>query len=102
MMIGNRFVGKIDKEKNVFITHRGEKEHGFRLFSGLGFNKELIQRINDEIREIWVFYHKADGETVLLKTTPKTVIKKGREWKNTIGDVRDNQLILRLDKFRWC
>jgi hypothetical protein len=97
ILLGNRNVGYIDTEKNVFITHRTEDIHKFRLFEGIGFNKDLIERLN--VKEIWVFFHKDTGETILLKTTPQKVLEQGVEWSNK-KDLKDKQLILTLDNFK--
>lgn len=90
-------MGHIDTIKNIFITHREEDIHFFRNFEGLGFNKNLIERLNGKIKGIWVFYHK-NKETVLLKTTTKIVLDQGIEWRNT-SDLKDVQLILPICDF---
>ena len=61
------------------------------MFEGIGFNKNFIEKLQDRIKEIWVFYHAT--ETILLKTTPKIVLEKGIEWQNK-KDIKDQQIIL--------
>lgn len=97
-MLGNRFVGTINKDKEAFITHRDEKTHMFRMWEGIGWNKGLIKELNNKIKELWVFYHKTNGETILLKTKPEIILNKGIEWKNK-KDIKDIQLILPLNEF---
>ena len=91
-------MGYIDLEKNIFITHREESIHKFKAWNGLGFNKKLIERLNGKISAIWIFYHMENGETILLKTTTKTVLEQGMGWQNT-SDLKDVQLILPLSDF---
>ena len=99
MMIKKRFVGEINKEQNAFITHRYE-EHVFRLWNGFGFNKDVIKRISESVREVWVYYHHQDESIDLLKTTPEFILAKGVEYKNP-KDLKDTQLILPMNQFEW-
>ena len=94
--LGNRTVGKINAF-GAFETHRREDIHRFKNFDGIGFNEKLIQQFPLE-KEIWVFYLKKDGETILLKTTVEKILLKGIEWQNG-KDIADNQLILPLKEF---
>lgn len=94
--LGNRTVGKINPQ-GAFQTHRREDVHLFLNFQGLGFNTRLMEQFPLN-KEIWVFYLKKDGETILLKSTVKKVLLKGIFWQNG-KDIADNQLILPLEEF---
>ena len=95
--LGNRIVGKINRF-GAFETHRREDIHLFRNFNGIGLNKRLMEQFPLE-REIWVYYLKKDGETILLKTNTQKILLKGIHWEN-YKDIKDNQLILPLNEFQ--
>jgi len=97
IILGNRFAGYV--ENGVFVTRRKKSEHFFRLWQGLGFNQNLINRFIElgTVNLIKVLYEDGEKEKVLT-STPLHLALNATEWPNSKA-IKDSQYILPLTDF---
>lgn len=95
--LGNRYAGYI--VKGVFVCRRTKAEHFFRIFEGLGFNKNLIDRFTETGQVLSVAVQYFDGEKEkILTATPLHIALVAIPWTN-VKDLRDEQYVLPLKEF---
>ena len=95
--LGNRYAGYI--KNGVFVVRRTKAEHLFKIWEGLGFNKQLIERFVERGQVLSIAVQYFDGvKEMVLTTTPLHVALVAIEWTNA-KDIRDNQFILPLKEF---
>ena len=95
--LGNRYVGYV--KNGVFVVRRTKAEHFFKLFEGLGFNRNLIDRFAETGTVFSIAVQYLDGvKERVLTTTPLHVALVATEWTNA-KDIRDIQYVLPLEEF---
>ncbi len=95
--LGNRYAGYIDK--GVFVVRRTKAEHFFKIFEGLGFNQNLIDKFTETRQVLSVAVQYFDGEKEkILTATPLHIALVAIPWTNA-KDLRDKQYILPLKEF---
>lgn len=95
--LGNRYAGYI--VKGVFVCRRTKAEHLFKLWNGLGFNKNLIDRFTETRQVLSVAVQYFDGvKERVLTATPLHIALVATPWTNA-KDLRDEQYILPLKEF---
>ena len=95
--LGNRYAGYV--KNGVFVVRRTRAEHFFRIWEGLGFNKNLINRFIETGQVLSIVVQYLDGVTErVLTTTPLHVALVATEWNNA-KDIKDTQFVLPLEEF---
>jgi len=81
--LGPRMLGrfKIRDSKIVFTTERNVMNHFFALYSGLGFNSELIDLVGSSVPEMPVIveYREIERKRYILSTTIGEIKEKGEK-----------------------
>ena len=64
--------GKIATSNNRYLTNRN-KEHYFVVYGGFGISSTEIEiMIQNQVKEILIYYHHSNKDLTIYKTTPDT------------------------------